>query len=349
MDRSYSSGDHDLLFSQLGISPDARILDVGGGANPFRFASVVVDMDYGFGNSHRDGSAASVKRDGSTYVQADIHSLPFKDNSFDFVICLHVLEHVDSPARACQELMRVAKAGFLETPRKWTEYYAGHPTHRWLVDSVDGCLTFEPVTYNDSPFMNFALPPLWDSPELQKRLFVDFSNIPCVQIAWDHDGFSYKVEGDIQANSHSLSSSLPAHLKTSEFLAESHYCFARNLLLWMGQFETGAFHAATACKMVPEKEKYQTLYLFYTLLTISLKDFISDIKKTDREKDDRLPEPSWRFWQAGIMNIRISLYGNHINSKPEFKIILAALLCRALRFLTLRALKLFRKLISVVM
>ncbi|MBF0468531.1 MAG: class I SAM-dependent methyltransferase [Desulfamplus sp.] len=345
MNKSYPSGDHSLLLAALGISPDARILDVGGGANPFRFASVVVDMDYGFGNSHRDGSDASVKRDGSSYVQADIHSLPFKDNFFDFVICLHVLEHVDYPARACQELMRVAKAGFLETPRKWTEYYAGHPTHRWLVDSVDGCLTFEPVTYNDSPFMNFALPPLWDSPELQKRLFVDFSNIPCVQIAWDHDGFRYKVEGDFQENGVTL----PSNFKTPEFIAESHYCFAKNLLLWMGQSETGAFHAATAHKMVPEKKKYRDLYLFYKLLTISLKDFMSDIKKSNRSKDDRLQEPSWRFRPTVIMNLRACFQGNNIHGKSEFRIILAALLCRSLRFLTLRMLKLFRKLVSAVM
>ena len=35
--------------------------------------------------------------------------LPFDDNSFDIVACLDVLEHLDNPHQALQELMRVAK------------------------------------------------------------------------------------------------------------------------------------------------------------------------------------------------------------------------------------------------
>lgn len=30
-----------------------------------------------------------------TYIQADVRSLPFTDNSFDSVICLEVLEHLE--------------------------------------------------------------------------------------------------------------------------------------------------------------------------------------------------------------------------------------------------------------
>lgn len=351
----YPSGDHNLLLAELGISSDARILDVGGGANPFRFAKVVVDMDYSSGNSHRDGSAAPLREDGVTCIQADIQSLPFKDNAFDFVICLHVLEHVDSPGRACDELMRVAKSGFLETPRKWTEYYAGHPTHRWLVDLVDRCLTFEPVTYNDSPFLNFALPPLWDSPELQRRLFVDFSNIPCVQLAWSEEGFCYRISGcrpdsssvlfdhsrSLSDKSESLaeSGSLPDNLKTPEFIAESHYCFARNLLLWMGQFETGSFHADTALKMVPDSEKYQRLSLFYRVLTVDLKDGAALLLRLDLKGIFQQNSPQTMEGTP--------LHHAELQKRLTIKLVLAALLCRAFRFLTLRMLKTFRRIVAV--
>jgi SAM-dependent methyltransferase len=40
-------------------------------------------------------------------VKADICDLPFKDHSFDFIICNHVLEHIPNDTKAMQELYRV--------------------------------------------------------------------------------------------------------------------------------------------------------------------------------------------------------------------------------------------------
>lgn len=40
-------------------------------------------------------------------VKADICDLPFKDHSFDFIICNHVLEHIPDDTKAMQELYRV--------------------------------------------------------------------------------------------------------------------------------------------------------------------------------------------------------------------------------------------------
>ena len=42
-------------------------------------------------------------------VKADILNLPFEDNSFDIVICNHVLEHIIDDKKAMQELYRVLK------------------------------------------------------------------------------------------------------------------------------------------------------------------------------------------------------------------------------------------------
>jgi ubiquinone/menaquinone biosynthesis C-methylase UbiE len=46
---------------------------------------------------------------GLTFRQANIEELPFKDSSFDTVICAHTLEHVQHLERAIAELRRVAK------------------------------------------------------------------------------------------------------------------------------------------------------------------------------------------------------------------------------------------------
>jgi SAM-dependent methyltransferase len=44
-------------------------------------------------------------------VKADITNLPFENNSFDVVLCNHVLEHIKDDTKAMQELYRVMKPG----------------------------------------------------------------------------------------------------------------------------------------------------------------------------------------------------------------------------------------------
>jgi SAM-dependent methyltransferase len=54
-------------------------------------------------------------------VKADILDLPFDDESFDVVICNHVLEHIEDDKKAMSELYRVMKKGgwgILQVPMK---------------------------------------------------------------------------------------------------------------------------------------------------------------------------------------------------------------------------------------
>ncbi len=44
-------------------------------------------------------------------VTADITNMPFKDNSFDVVLCNHVLEHIVDDIRAMREIHRMLKPG----------------------------------------------------------------------------------------------------------------------------------------------------------------------------------------------------------------------------------------------
>ena len=44
-------------------------------------------------------------------VKADICNLPFEDNSFDFILCNHVLEHIPDDTQAMKELFRVLQPG----------------------------------------------------------------------------------------------------------------------------------------------------------------------------------------------------------------------------------------------
>ena len=40
-------------------------------------------------------------------IKGDICNLPFKENSFDFILCNHVLEHINDDKKAMKELYRV--------------------------------------------------------------------------------------------------------------------------------------------------------------------------------------------------------------------------------------------------
>jgi len=50
------------------------------------------------------------ERNSFKFVEGDLRNMPFPDNSFDYVFCISVLEHLDSdPYEALMELVRVSK------------------------------------------------------------------------------------------------------------------------------------------------------------------------------------------------------------------------------------------------
>lgn len=129
------------------------MLDVGGYIKPLARADWVIDvMPYeGHGPHGREGSGPErFTRD--TWVQRDIclhERWPFDDDQFDFVVCSHTLEDVRDPVWVCAELIRVARAGYIEVPSRLEEQsygfqgpWAGWGHHHWLVDVSDGHIEF---------------------------------------------------------------------------------------------------------------------------------------------------------------------------------------------------------------
>ena len=73
---------------------------------------------------------------------ARVEALPFRDHSFAFAIASHIGEHVDDPAGLCDELRRVAKAGYIETPSPVADLLLHEDYHLWRVGSHRGTLVF---------------------------------------------------------------------------------------------------------------------------------------------------------------------------------------------------------------
>jgi ubiquinone/menaquinone biosynthesis C-methylase UbiE len=52
---------------------------------------------------------ARQKNPGCSFSVANVYSLPWNDDSFDLTLCCEVLEHLEKPERAIEELCRVTK------------------------------------------------------------------------------------------------------------------------------------------------------------------------------------------------------------------------------------------------
>jgi hypothetical protein len=138
-----------------GIIPsDALVVDIGGGANPYPRADYVIDgLDFDARGALRKGGAVEERVTKERWVKLDLCDRtpwPFPDKYFDYATCTHVLEDVRDPIWVCSEIMRIAKAGYIETPSRMVEQargvehpcYAGYYHHRWLVSAEGNALFF---------------------------------------------------------------------------------------------------------------------------------------------------------------------------------------------------------------
>lgn len=181
--------DDDILSAILGINDADRVLDVGGGSNPFLKATIVTEPNL-INNAHRSG--LSIKA-GVDYVQCTAENLPFTDKYFDFAISRQVFEHVRSPKDACEEIMRVARRGFIEAPQKNYELMFGpNPSHNWFVSVVDNVLIFERRMFVRHPLRHPGMSAGPSSQEGQFILHRELKNLTNVQFYWE-DSFEYEV------------------------------------------------------------------------------------------------------------------------------------------------------------
>lgn len=116
--------------NKLNIPHSAKVLDVGSGHNPHPRANVIADK-FVDTNYHRADNIKVLNN--QKFVEADGQALPFGDNEFDYVICCHVVEHVDDPSRFLSELSRVGKKGYLEAPSLIGELLIPKESHQWVL------------------------------------------------------------------------------------------------------------------------------------------------------------------------------------------------------------------------
>lgn len=114
----------------LPVGPDDLVLDVGSGDKPSWRADVLLDRYLGAEHAaQRSGRGrARVTR---PLFNADAARMPFADGVFDYAICSNLLEHVLDPAAVLRELVRVARAGYIEVPEASSAKIVDFPSHIW--------------------------------------------------------------------------------------------------------------------------------------------------------------------------------------------------------------------------
>lgn len=187
------------------------VLDVGGWYAPLNIATHVIDIQpYDTRRVHGAHFPERPERfTEDTWVVQDIckGSWPFPGKFFDFCFCSHLLEDVEDPVAVCREMIRVGKAGYIETPSRVHEIFTkergvwlkmllggkpnvGDQHHHWMVEIEGGEIRFIPKT-----------PLVWDRPhfisrgELGRKLMAEESGV-CL---WWEDTFSFRQMPEVTA------------------------------------------------------------------------------------------------------------------------------------------------------
>ena len=115
------------------VSKSALVLEVGSGSSPYFRANVLCDAH----DITQERLFTPLVHDRPT-ILAFVEQLPFKDDSFDFVIASHVLEHSAEPGKFLSEIQRVGRAGYIEVPDAFMERLTHYWFHRLEITDKNG-------------------------------------------------------------------------------------------------------------------------------------------------------------------------------------------------------------------
>ena len=221
------------------LQPDDLVLDVGGWARTFNRADYVLDSGpyetrniwyrEHFGWLPQGGDVERFTRE--TWIQRDIcdrEPWPFANKQFDFCICSHTLEDVRDPLGVCSEIVRVAKAGYIEIPSRLREQCRGQEPgivglshHRWLVEADGTHLRFTPKSHGIHGDYRNSLPPSFLAKLTEEQCVTWFF--------WD-GSFTF-AEATIHGDEALKSKLMDANAEMADFVRRHHtYSPVRNAL-----------------------------------------------------------------------------------------------------------------------
>jgi ubiquinone/menaquinone biosynthesis C-methylase UbiE len=98
------------ILTLLNLQKQDRVLEVGSGSGYFigRIAQNA-DFTVGLEYVHQNTLSATIRWKATSFVTGDAINLPFRENSFDKILCTEVIEHIENDSCFIEEAYRVLK------------------------------------------------------------------------------------------------------------------------------------------------------------------------------------------------------------------------------------------------
>ena len=162
-------------------NPNWKILDIGCGYRPHKYATVIADTK-DFTNLYKE----------KKFVKVNGETLPFKDKEFDFVIASHVIEHVEDFQFFIKELERIASKGYIELPSRLGDnlVFENKNDHIWwfYYDDISNELIASERNQLINPFITVSM---------AKLLEGIFKESLTIELAWE-DKIEHKIDNRIR-------------------------------------------------------------------------------------------------------------------------------------------------------
>jgi 2-polyprenyl-3-methyl-5-hydroxy-6-metoxy-1,4-benzoquinol methylase len=116
------------------ISPGDKVLEIGPGGTPHPRSDVLLEKVF-INPNEAEGQRGYTPalNDTSKVVYYEGGAFPFQDKQFDYIICSHVLEHVEDVDYFLSEITRVGSKGYLEFPTIYYDYIYNFPEHTTVI------------------------------------------------------------------------------------------------------------------------------------------------------------------------------------------------------------------------
>ena len=158
-----------------------KILDIGCGYKPNKYASVIADIQ-DFSTIYK----------GKIFIKIDNKKLPFKDKEFDFVIASHVIEHVEDLEFFLKELERISSKGYIELPSRLGDnlVFENKEDHIWwcVYDDINNQILVSKKNQLIDPFITVS------TAKLLEKLFRESL---VIELAWE-EKIDYKIDNEIR-------------------------------------------------------------------------------------------------------------------------------------------------------
>ena len=165
----------------LSKNPNWRILDIGCGYTPSKYANVIADKR-DFSKFYKD----------KIFIKIEDKKLPFKDKEFDFVIASHVIEHVDDFEFFIKELERISSKGYIELPSRLGDnlVFENQNDHIWwcVFDDINNQILVSKKNQLIDPFITVST---------AKLLEQTFRESLVIELAWE-EKIEYKIDNEIR-------------------------------------------------------------------------------------------------------------------------------------------------------